>query len=301
LNNFIDIKDIDLNQLKKIFDFSSSIKAARQDISKGTKDLNQYLLNKIVALLFKKPSTRTRFSFEVGISQMGGQTITVSSNEMQLSNLESMSDTASVLSGYLDMIVLRTENHNDFIDLIENSKIPIINGLSDQSHPCQVLSDIFTFEEIIGPIKGKKVIWLGDLNNVCNSYIQASNKFNFELIISGPLEILPNKTEGMQNFKYEVNPVKALKNADLIVTDTWYSMNQTKQEKELRQKIMKKYSLTNELVKISKNNCLVFHCMPIYRNNEIMSDVADEFFKIFLKQAENRLHVQKGIMKWCFS
>ena len=301
MNNFIDIKDIDLNQLTKIFDFSARLKVARKDFSKGTKDLNKYLLNKIVTLLFKKPSTRTRFSFEVGVSQMGGQTITVYSNEMQLSNLESMSDTASVLSRYLDMIVMRTEKHSDFIDLIKNSNIPIINGLSDQSHPCQVLSDVFTFEEIIGPIKGKKVIWLGDVNNVCNSYIQASNKFNFELIISGPLELLPNKTKGIQNFLYEINPEIALKNADLIVTDTWYSMNQTKQEKELRQKIMQKYSLTNDLVKISKNNCLVFHCMPIYRNNEIMSDVADKFFEIFLKQAENRLHVQKGTMKWCLS
>jgi len=172
--------------------------------------------------------------------------------------------------------------------------------LSDQSHPCQVLSDLFTYEEISGSIKDKKVVWLGDLNNVCNSYIQASDKFNFKLIICGPLEFIP-KDNGDQKFEYEVDPKKALKDADLIVTDTWYSMNQTEKERQIRKKKMQNYTLTNELLKISKNESLVFHCMPIYRNNEITSDIADKFFDIFLKQAENRLHVQKGIMNWCFS
>ena len=138
-----------------------------------------------MALLFKKPSTRTRFSFEVGIFQMGGQTLTVSSNEMQISNFESMSDTARVLSRYLDMVVLRTDNHSDLIDLTNYSSIPIINGLSDQSHPCQVLSDIFTFEEIIGSIKGKKVVWLGDVNNVCNSYKKFSTRCGRNASING--------------------------------------------------------------------------------------------------------------------
>ena len=301
MNSFSDIEDIDSNQLKKILTFSEEIKAERKNVSKGTKDFKKYLTNKVVALLFKKPSTRTRFSFEVGISQMGGQSITVSSNEMQLSNFESMSDTARVLSQYLDMVIIRTDNHSDLIDLTKYSNIPIINGLSDKSHPCQVLSDIFTFEEIIGSIERKKVVWLGDSNNVCNSYIQASKKFNFEFIISGPREILSVETKINQKCQYEMNPEKALKGADLIVTDTWYSMHHTKEERKLRQEIMQDYTLTSDLVNISNKNCLVFHCMPIYRNNEITPDVADKFFEIFLKQAENRLHVQKGIMRWCFS
>ena len=300
MNNFIDIKDLNLNQIANIFDLSFRLKKDRKGFTNGTKDFNQYLLNKVVALLFKKPSTRTRFSFEVGIFQMGGKTISVSSNELQISNLETMSDTAGVLTKYLDMIVLRTDNHSDLTDLIKCSDIPIINGLSDQSHPCQVLSDLFTYEEISGSIKDKKVVWLGDLNNVCNSYIQASDKFNFKLIICGPLEFIP-KDNGDQKFEYEVDPKKALKDADLIVTDTWYSMNQTEKERQIRKKKMQNYTLTNELLKISKNESLVFHCMPIYRNNEITSDIADKFFDIFLKQAENRLHVQKGIMNWCFS
>ena len=300
MNNFIDIKDLNLNQIANIFDLSFRLKKDRKGFTNGTKDFNQYLLNKVVALLFKKPSTRTRFSFEVGIFQMGGKTISVSSNELQISNLETMSDTAGVLTKYLDMIVLRTDNHSDLTDLIKCSDIPIINGLSDQSHPCQVLSDLFTYEEISGSIKDKKVVWLGDLNNVCNSYIQASDKFNFELIICGPLEFIP-RDNGDQKFEYEVDPKKALKDADLIVTDTWFSMNQTEEERQIRKKKMQNYTLTNELLKISKNESLVFHCMPIYRNNEITSDIADKFFDIFLKQAENRLHVQKGIMNWCFS
>ena len=300
MNNFIDIKDLNLNQIANIFDLSFRLKKDRKGFTNGTKDFNQYLLNKVVALVFKKPSTRTRFSFEVGIFQMGGKTISVSSNELQISNLETMSDTAGVLTKYLDMIVLRTDNHSDLTDLIKCTDIPIINGLSDQSHPCQVLSDLFTYEEISGSIKDKKVVWLGDLNNVCNSYIQASDKFNFELMICGPLEFIP-RDNGDQKFEYEVDPKKALKDADLIVTDTWFSMNQTEKERQIRKKKMQNYTLTNELLKISKNESLVFHCMPIYRNNEITSDIADKFFDIFLKQAENRLHVQKGIMNWCFS
>ena len=300
MNNFIDIKDLNLNQITNIFDVSTKLKKDRKGFTNGTKDHNQFLLNRVVALLFKKPSTRTRFSFEVGIFQMGGKSISVSSNELQISNLETMSDTASVLTKYLDMIVLRTENHSDLTDLIKYSDIPVINGLSDQSHPCQVLSYIFTYEEISGPIKDKKVVWLGDANNVCNSYIQASDKFKFELIICGPLEFVPTDN-GVQNFQYEVDPKKALENADLIVTDTWYSMHQTEKEREIRKEKMQKYTLNKELLEISKNESLVFHCMPIYRNNEIMSDIADKFFDIFLKQAENRLHVQKGIMHWCFS
>ena len=300
MNNFIDIKDLNLNQIANIFDLSFRLKKDRKGFTNGTKDFNQYLLNKVVALVFKKPSTRTRFSFEVGIFQMGGKSISVSSNELQISNLETMSDTAGVLTKYLDMIVLRTDNHSDLTDLIKCSDIPIINGLSDQSHPCQVLSDLFTYEEISGSIKDKKVVWLGDLNNVCNSYIQASDKFNFELIICGPLEFIP-RDNGDQKFEYEVDPKKALKDADLIVTDTWFSMNQTEKERQIRKKKMQNYTLTYELLRISKNESLVFHCMPIYRNNEITSDIADKFFDIFLKQAENRLHVQKGVMNWCFS
>ncbi len=300
MNNFIDIKDLNLNQITNIFDVSTKLKKDRKGFTNGTKDHNQFLLNRVVALLFKKPSTRTRFSFEVGVFQMGGKTISVSSNELQISNLETMSDTANVLTRYLDMIVLRTDTHSDLNDFIEYSDIPVINGLSDKSHPCQVLSDIFTYEEISGSIEDKKVVWLGDANNVCNSYIQAADKFNFEFIICGPLELIP-KNNVIQNFQYEVDPKKALKNADLIVTDTWYSMHQTEQEREIRKKKMQRYTLTKELLDIAKNKTLVFHCMPIYRNNEIMSDIVDEFFDIFLKQAENRLHVQKGIMHWCLS
>ena len=167
---------------------------------------------------------------------------------MQLSNLESMADTSRVLSQYLDMVVIRTDNHSDLMDLTKYSNIPIINGLSDKSHPCQVLSDIFTFEEIIGSIEGKKVVWLGDSNNVCNSYIQASKKLNFELVISGPREFLSSEIKRSQKYQYEVHPEKALKNADLIVTDTWYSMHHTKEERKLRKEIMQKYSLTMDLV-----------------------------------------------------
>ena len=300
MKNFVEIKDLNLDQLREILLYSYNFKKERTDKNKGAKDKYKILNDKIVALLFKKPSTRTRFSFEVGVAQMGGQTITASSSDMQLSNFESMADTARVLSMYVDMIIIRTNNHFDIVDLINHSQIPIINGLSDKSHPCQVLSDIFTFEEIVGPIKGRKVVWLGDYNNVFNSYNQAAKKFDFDLIYSGPLEFIPHNSEEIKNFSHQLDPIKALYNADLIVTDTWYSMHHNEKERELRNDLMKKYRLTSKLLNFAKSKCLVFHCMPIYRNNEIMSDIVDNFFHIFLKQAENRLHVQKGIMKWCF-
>ena len=280
---------------------SIHLKKLRIGSYKGAMDSEPVLSDMVVALLFKKPSTRTRFSFEVGIAQMGGKSISVSSKEMQLSNSEKMSDTSRVLSNYVDLIVLRTDSHQDLIELAEHSEVPVINGLTDFSHPCQVLSDIFTFEEIVGTIRGKKVVWLGDGNNVCNSYLQSAAKFDFEFVYSGPKVFEPNNTRDLSNYAFEIDPGKAVKNADLLVTDTWFSMHQNQEERNERARFMKNYCITQSLIKIAKPGCLIFHCMPLYREKEISTDIADDFFQIFLAQAENRLHVQKGIMKWCLS
>ena len=278
---------------------SACLKKSRIGSHMGGIDFNPVLSDRVVALLFKKPSTRTRFSFDVGVTQMGGKSISVSSDDMQLSNAEKMSDTAQVLSKYVDMIVLRTDDHHDFLELTENSIVPVINGLSNSSHPCQVLADIFTYEELMGPIKGKKVVWLGDGNNVCNSYIHSAEKFDFEFVYSGPEILRPNKSIDSLNYDFEQDPEKAVESADLLVTDTWFSMHQTESERNKRATLMKDYCITKGLLKDVKSECLIFHCMPLYREKEISSQIAEQFFKVFLTQAENRLHVQKSIMKWC--
>ena len=299
MKHFIDIREIALDQLRIILKDSARLKKSRIGSHMGGIDFNPVLSDRVVALLFKKPSTRTRFSFDVGVTQMGGKSISVSSDDMQLSNAEKMSDTAQVLSKYVDMVVLRTDDHNDFLELIENSIVPVINGLSNSSHPCQVLADIFTYEELIGPIKGKKVVWLGDGNNVCNSYIHSAEKFDFEFVYSGPEILKPCKSLGSLNCDYEQDPEKAVESADLLVTDTWFSMHQTESERSERATLMKDYCITKGLLKDVKSECLIFHCMPLYREKEISSQIAEQFFEVFLTQAENRLHVQKSIMKWC--
>ena len=301
MKNFVDIQEIDSSQLRNILEDSAYLKKSRTKLLRGELDTEPALSGRIVALLFKKPSTRTRFSFDVGITQMGGKSISISSNEMQLSNAEKMTDTAEVLSQYVDMVVLRTDDHNDLRDLTENFAAPVINGLSNLSHPCQVLADIFTFEELVGSIKGKKVVWLGDGNNVCNSYVQAAEKFDFEFVYSGPKAYKPDNVQGSLYYGYEKDPENAVESADLLVTDTWFSMHQTEVERSKRAILMKDYCITEGLLRNAKSECLIFHCMPIYREKEISTQVVDQFFKVFLSQAENRLHVQKSIMKWCFS
>ena len=200
------------------------------------------------------------------------------------------------------MIILRTDNHYELLELRDYSNVPVINGLSDYSHPCQILSDIFTFEEIVGPIKGKKVVWLGDGNNVCSSYIQAAEKLDFNFVYCGP-EIFNPKLGNSVSLSCEIenNPKKAVTGADILVTDTWLSMHHSKHERVKRSKLMRDYQIDESLIVQAKSNCLVFHCMPLYRDCEISQVVADRFFETFLKQAANRLHVQKSIMTWCLS
>ncbi len=299
MSDFLEIEDLSSEDLRIIIEDSGGIKKSRATMSKGAFDPVLSLNNRVIALLFAKPSTRTRFSFEVGINQMGGKAISVSENDMQLANGEKVSDTAQVLSQYVDLMVLRTNRHRDLLELAKNSEIPVINGLTNYSHPCQVLSDIFTYMELVGSLKGKKVVWLGDGNNVFNSYLQAAEKFDFNLVYSGPERFAPENKNGFENYDFEKNPEKAAKGCDLLITDTWYSMHQTQKERTERVKLIGDYSITQDLLKVAKSDCLVFHCMPLYRDKEISTEVVEKFFKIFLLQAENRLHVQKAIMKWC--
>ncbi len=302
---FLDLHLIDRFELRAILDDAAEIKALRADFSSGQADIQKTLKGKIVGLLFEKPSTRTRVSFEVGIHQLGGQALVLNGSEMHLGSGETASDTARVLSKYLDMIMIRTYNENTLVEFAKNSTIPVINGLTDRSHPCQIMADILTFEEMRGSIAGKTVVWIGPGNNVCNSYIHAAIKFKFKLIISCPNELRPDeeyinwaKSENAE-VDFQIEPEKAVENADLIVTDTQVSMHEKNLETNDRLIMLKGYQVNQALMTKAPLGTLFLHCLPAYRNKEVTSEVLDGSNSGAFEAAENRLHVQKSIMKWC--
>ena len=259
-NNFLNLKDIHLNDLKAILAEASRIKDLRVNFPNGKKDEDKVLRDVIAALIFEKPSTRTRFSFDVGIRQMGGQTIISSNADMHLGKNENVSDTAKVLSRYVDLVMLRTFDEKILFEFCEYSAVPVINGLTDQSHPCQVLADIFTYEEKRGSISGKKVTWAGDSNNVCNSYLEAASKFGFNFCFYGPKDCLPTRSliEGAEKYGVKVSstddPEEAFYNADLVVTDTWISMHEI--EKKQKRELFSAFQVTSKKMSLAKKDSI---------------------------------------------
>ena len=283
------------------------MKTARIGLPKGAYDEGQPLSQHIVALVFEKPSTRTRTSFDVGVRQLGGQPMLLSGAEMHLGHGETISDTAQVLSRYVDLIMLRTFESQTLYEMAKYSTVPVVNGLTNESHPCQIMADIMTFEEKRGSITGKKVVWFGDGNNVFNSFLQAAEKFNFSLVFSGPKELDPSKNL-IQNakrlgahFKIDRDPTSAIKDADLIATDTWVSMHDNPEVKQERHNLLKPFQVNEELMSKASKDALFMHCLPAHRNEEATSGVMDGKNSVIFDEAENRLHVQKAIMLWCLS
>ena len=231
----------------------------------------------------------------------------LSGAEMQLGQGETISDTAGVLSRYVDLIMLRTFESQTLYEMAKHSTVPVINGLTNESHPCQIMADIMTFEEKRGSIKGKKVVWFGDSNNVFNSFLQAAEKFNFSLIFSGPKELDPPKNliKNAKNlkidFKIDRDPISAIKDADLVATDTWVSMHDNPEEKQNRHNQLKAFQVNEELMSKANHEALFMHCLPAHRNEEATSGVLDGKNSVIFDEAENRLHVQKAIMRWCLS
>ena len=306
MKNFLDISQVPQKSLQSIINEARSMKEKRAGLPNGALDNPMWLDNRIVGLIFEKPSTRTRVSFDVGIRQMGGKSMVLSVNDLQLGNGESISDTAKVLSLYLDMVMIRTTDESKLLDFARYSSIPVINGLTDQSHPCQVMADVMTFEEHKGNIWDKKVVWVGDANNVCTSYIHASVQFGFNLIIASPEQFSPDKslltwakTHG-GNVKVSVDPNEAVDNADLVVTDTHLSMHNDIGGANSRLKILHKFQVNKKLMSKAKSDAIFMHCLPAHRNVEVTDDVIDGHQSVVLTAAENRLHVQKSLMKWCF-
>lgn len=305
MNHFLDIHTTDAADLRHMIDAAAKIKQSRAGRPKGMPDDDQALAGHVVALIFEKPSTRTRVSFDVGVRQMGGQTLVLSGKDMQLGHGESIADTARVLSRFVDMIMIRTFDEAILHEMAQYADVPVINGLTDRSHPCQIMADIQTFEEHRGPIAGKKVVWTGDGNNVCSSFLHAAGQLGFDLTFTGPAQLDPeDEYVGFARSKgatvtIERDPIKAVQGADLIVADTWVSMHDSQSSKERRHNLLRGYQVNDDLMSHAKPEALFMHCLPAHREEEVTSAVMDGPQSVIFDEAENRLHAQKAIMRWC--
>ncbi|SHH37768.1 ornithine carbamoyltransferase [Cognatiyoonia sediminum] len=296
--HFLDIHTTSQSDLRTIIDSAHSMKTARNGRPKGAKDDDQPLAGHMVALIFEKPSTRTRISFDVGVRQLGGETMVLSGADMQLGHGETIADTARVLSRYVDLIMMRTFEEDTLLEMAEYASIPVINGLTNRTHPCQIMADVMTFEEHRGPIKGKKVVWSGDGNNVFASFAHAAKQFDFDLVFTGPEPLDPEPAlDGL--YSTVRNPQEAVEGADLVVTDTWVSMHDPQSARERRHNQLRGYQVNDELMSHANDDALFMHCLPAHRDDEATSSVMDGPHSVIFDEAENRLHAQKAIMRHC--
>ncbi|MBD3662319.1 ornithine carbamoyltransferase [Sulfitobacter aestuariivivens] len=298
MTHFLDIDQTPQADLRHIIDDALTMKKARAGRPKGAPDDIQPLKDHMVALIFEKPSTRTRVSFDVGVRQMGGQTMVLSGADMQLGHGETIADTARVLSRYVDLIMIRTFEEQTLLDMAEYATVPVINGLTNRTHPCQIMADVMTFEEVSGPIKGRKVVWSGDGNNVFASFAHAAKQFDFDLTFTGPPPLDPEPAlDGL--YAIERDPHKAVEGADLVVTDTWVSMHDPQSARERRHNQLRGYQVNDALMAQAKKEALFMHCLPAHRDDEATSAVMDGPRSVIFDEAENRLHAQKAIMRYC--
>jgi ornithine carbamoyltransferase len=303
--HFLDIHKTDKPALRAIIDQARAMKSARLGQPKAAPDAEQPLAGRMVALIFEKPSTRTRVSFDVGVRQMGGETMVLSGSDMQLGHGETIADTARVLSRYVDLIMIRTFDETVLEEMAEYASVPVINGLTDRTHPCQIMADVMTYEEHRGPIAGKKVVWSGDGNNVCASFLHAAGQFGFDLTFTGPVQLDPEMEfvgwarNAGSTITIERDAEKAVDGADLIVTDTWVSMHDSQSSKERRHNMLRPYQVNARLMAQAKPDALFMHCLPAHREEEVTSEVMDGPSSVIWDEAENRLHAQKAIMRHC--
>jgi ornithine carbamoyltransferase len=284
--DLISVKDLSSAELKGIFALTDKLKKDKAKFGK-------VLAGKTLALVFQKPSNRTRVSFEVGMYQLGGHSIYLAPHEINLGVRESIVDAAKTLSRYVDAIVLRTFEHKNVLEMSRAASVPVINGLSDFSHPCQALADVYTIGEKLKSLKGVTLAYLGDGNNVCNSLIFAAAKSGMNMRAATPEGYEPKVSAG--SLKLFHDPLAAVEGADVVYTDVWASMGQ-EQEAEARKKVFAPFQINSRLVKLAKKNCLVMHCLPAHRGEEITSEVMDSPHSVVFDQAENRMHVQKAIL-----
>ncbi len=304
MKHFIDLNKINNRDLKGIIADAKKLKTLNYQ---ATKNL---LAGKNLAMIFEKPSTRTRVSFEVAINQLGGNAVVMNASDMQLGKGETIADTAKVLSRFVDVVMIRCKNHSSILEMAENSTVPIINALSDYSHPCQILASILTIEEHLKNISGKTLAWFGDANNVLNSYIHAAKAFNYTLNIAIPESLdfcngdILTAREGGANINLYHHSKQAAKNADVLIADTWISMGQgeenDEQAKQEKLNLLMPFQVNSDLMDLANPNAIFTHCLPAYRNYEVSADVIDGEKSVVFDEAENRLHIQKAILLWLF-
>ncbi|MFZ2103183.1 MAG: ornithine carbamoyltransferase [Oricola sp.] len=298
VRHFLDIAAVPAGELRTILDNARTRKAAQKAGAAG-----RPLAGKVLAMIFEKPSTRTRVSFDVAMRQLGGETIMLTGAEMQLGRDETIADTARVLSRYVDIIMIRTREHDRLLELADAATVPVINALTDDTHPCQIMADVMTYEEHRGPIKGRRIAWSGDGNNVLHSFIEAAPQFGFDLSVA-----VPEGNEPQQRYvewarqkggKVSIghDPEAAVDGADAVVTDTWVSMGQ--EEKARGHNIYMPYQVNERLMAHAKDDALFMHCLPAHRGEEVTDGVIDGPQSVVFDEAENRLHAQKAIIAWC--
>jgi ornithine carbamoyltransferase len=298
VRHFLDLAEIDAGALRLILDESERLKRVRR-----TAAAPRPLAGKALAMIFDRPSTRTRVSFDLAMRELGGETVLLTGEEMQRRRGETIADTAKVLSRYVDAIMIRTLDHGAVTELAQNATVPVINGLTRHSHPCQVMADVMTFEEHKGRITGRAVAWLGDANNVLTSWVHASERFKFGLRVASPPELAPNRQllawarEHHAEVTVTTEAEAAASGADCLVTDTWVSMGDD--EGARRQNLLQPYQVNARLMARAKTDAIFMHCLPAHRGEEVTAEIIDGPQSVVFDEAENRLHAQKGILAWC--
>ncbi len=291
--NFINFDDLSHQELQGIIDRAISLKKEHR-----SGKLNDSLKNKTLAMIFDKSSTRTRVSFEAGMTQLGGQSLFLSEKDIQLGRGEPITDSAIVISSMVDAVMLRLSSHEDIVEFSRHSSKPVINALSDESHPCQILADLMTYQEQKGTIQGKKIAWIGDGCNVCQTYMQAAEIFDFELSIATPTDYGPSEVfvqKYKKNINFSESPMDACKDADLVVTDVWTSMGQ-ESEKKQRERSFQGFQVNQLMMNQAKDDAVFMHCLPAYRGKEVSAEVIDGSQSVVWSEAENRLHAQKSLL-----
>ncbi|MDP2120981.1 MAG: ornithine carbamoyltransferase [Hoeflea sp.] len=295
ISHFLDLSAVSAADLRAILDAAHAAKASAGN--------DRPLAGKMLAMIFEKPSTRTRVSFDVGMRQLGGETLFLSGTEMQLGRAETIADTARVLSRYVDMIMIRTLDHDRMLELAEHATVPVINALTDDTHPCQIMADILTFEEHRGPIKGRTLAWTGDGNNVLHSLIEGAAQFGYRMQVATPAGSEPDakfvdwaRGQGAE-IDISADPDRAISGADCVITDTWVSMNQ--EHRARGHNVFLPYQVNEALMAKANPDALFMHCLPAHRGEEVTDAVMDGPQSVVFDEAENRLHAQKAVMRWC--
>ena len=295
INHFVDISDLKKSELKNIISFAKRIK-------NNPNKYNNLLKNKSLGMIFEKQSNRTRLSFDIGMKKIGGNVIELDKKGIGFGKRESDSDMINVLSQYIDCLIIRNNDHSKIKELSRLNLLPIINGLSNFSHPCQILSDIFTIEEILGPIDKQNITWVGDINNVLISLLQASNIFRFRLKIASPKALLLKNRSLINKFKstnisFYSDPIEAIKGTDCVMTDVWVSMGEKKSVR--KKKIFKNFQVNENLMQHTHKKTIFMHCLPAHRNEEVVDSVIDSKKSVVWQQAQNRMYVQQSILNYC--